>query len=430
MEELDRLLDVVGRFLEAYAAGELKPSPTPPELGRCFESYRPLRIKALRLNPLVEEAVEELANSPLVLDALAREFDSFCTSEEGIVEFLVGCDFIEEIFEVKSAMERKKIILGLEPEQRRGLLEVYAERLLNDALEEYEWSVRGGAEHGEAVDAARELVRKILEGKRPETLQLRGSGPCSAELDGAVIAGARVTFQGNPDPMLCEKVFAIEVPVTGSRQEAAKRLLAAAYSLMLVLDGPGPCDLRCSDMPYREYVVELPCPRDPVTGFSVRGMAEVSSSDLEELERVARIILELREEEFRAYATAMRHYWQATIEPSGADKITHLIAALDKILRKPGTRSALAALPCKVRLLPLGEQAGGVMGEAVELRNRVQHGPPPPEDALRNAAKKLERDARRVLMLVLEKMKEGMYKNFVEQLDRVCQPRKRRQGAP
>ena len=214
----------------------------------------------------------------MVLDALAREFDSFCTSKEGIVEFLLGCDFIEEIFEVKSAMERKKMMLELEPEQRRGLLEVYAERLLNDALEEYEWSVRGGAEHGEVVGAALELVRKILKGKRPETLQLRGSEPCSAELEGAVIAGARVTFQENPDPMLCENVFAIEVPVTGSRQETAKRLLAATYSLMLVLDGPGPCDLRCPDIPYREYVVELPCPRDPVTGFSVRGMAEVSSS--------------------------------------------------------------------------------------------------------------------------------------------------------
>jgi hypothetical protein len=158
-------------------------------------------------------------------------------------------------------------------------------------------------------------------------------------------------------------------------------------------------------------------------------MAKVSSSDLEELERVARIILELREEEFRAFAAAMRHYWQATIEPSGADKITHLIAALDKILRKPGTRSALAALPCKVSHL-LGEQAASVVKEAVELRNRVQHGPPPPEDALRNAAEKLERDARRALMLVLKKMKEGTYKNFAEQLDRVCQPRKRRQGAP
>jgi hypothetical protein len=420
MEELDRLLEVVGRFLEAYAAGELKPSPTPPELGRCFESYRPLRIKALRLNPLVEEAVEELANSPLVLDALAREFDSFCTSEEGIIEFLLGCDFIEEIFEVKSAMERKKIILGLEPEQRRGLLEVYAERLLNDALEEYEWSMRGGAEHGEAVDAARELVRKILEGKKPETLQLRGSGPCSAELDGAVIAGARVTFQENPDPMLCEKVFAIEVPVTGSRQEAAKRLLAATYSLMLILDGPGPCDLRCSDMPYREYVVELPCPRDPVTGFSVRGMAKVSSRNLKELERVARIILELREEEFRAFATAMRHYWQATIEPSGADKITHLIAALDKILRKPGTRSALAALPCKVSHLLLDEQAASVVKEAVELRNRVQHGSPPTEDAASKVGEKMESVAKRALMRVLEKMKEDKYRNLVEQLDRYC----------
>ena len=59
------------------------------------------------------------------------------------------------------------------------------------------------------------------------------------------------------------------------------------------------------------------------------------------------------------------------------------------------------------------------MGETVELRNRVQHGPPPPEDALRNVAEKLEPIARRVLMLVLKKMKEGTYKNFVEQLDRV-----------
>jgi hypothetical protein len=44
MEELDRLLEVVRRFLEAYAAGELKPSPTPPKLGECFESYRSPRI--------------------------------------------------------------------------------------------------------------------------------------------------------------------------------------------------------------------------------------------------------------------------------------------------------------------------------------------------------------------------------------------------
>ncbi|MCC6050432.1 MAG: hypothetical protein LM580_06980 [Thermofilum sp.] len=422
MEDFERLLEVVGRLLEAYAAGELKPSPTPPELGKCFESYRPPRIRALRLNPLVEEAVEELVNNPSVPDALAREFDALCKRRGGYVH-VIGCDLIDRISGARSALERKKLILGLEPQQRRGLLEVYAERLLNDALEEYEWSVRGGAEHGDAVSAALELVRRVLKGERPETLRLEGSGPWSSELDRAVIAGARVTFQENPYPELSEKFFAIEVPVTGSREEAAKRLLAAAYSLTLVLEGPGPCDLVCSDMPYREYVVELPCPQDPVMGFSAREMAEVLSSDLGELGRVARTILELRDEEFRAFAAAMKHYWQATIETSGADRVTHLVAALDKILRKQDARSALAALPCKVSRL-LSEQAGGVVKKAVELRNRVQHGPPPPEDALRNVAEELEPIARRVLMLMLEKMKEGRYKDVVEQLDRLCQPRR------
>jgi hypothetical protein len=314
MEELDGLLQLVGKFLEEYASNNLKASRTPAEIGKCFEYYRPRKIKPLRLNPIVEEVIEELVNSPLVLDALANEFDIFLKVRRGINSYILGCEFIEKISKAGHMLERKRLLLDLDPKLRSGLLNVDAERLLADALDEYEWNLSGGAEHGEAVNAALKLVKKILKGKRPETLFMEGDGPWSTELENktwgeepkkAVIAGARVTFLDSPYPELSESFFSIEVPVTDSPLEAAKRILAVTYSLMLVLGGPGPCDLYFSGMPLREYFVELPCPMDPVHYLSLREMAEVSTSDIEDLSHVAQHVLELRDEDFLVFATAI-----------------------------------------------------------------------------------------------------------------------------
>jgi hypothetical protein len=159
MEELDRLLQLVGKFLEAYASNNLVASRTPAEIGECFEHYRPRKIKPLRLNPIVEEVMEELVNSPIVLDALAKEFDVFLKDRRGESHYLLGCEFIEKISKARHTLERKKLLLDLDPELRSGLLNVYAEHLLADALDEYEWNIRGGASHGEAVNAALELVK-------------------------------------------------------------------------------------------------------------------------------------------------------------------------------------------------------------------------------------------------------------------------------
>jgi len=252
MEELDRLLQLVGKFLEAYASNNLEAPRIPSEIGECFEYYRPRKIKPLRLNPIVEEVMEELVNSPLVLDALAKEFDIFLKDQRGESHYLLGCEFIEKISKARHTLERKKLLVDLDPKLRSGLLNVYAEHLLADALDEYEWNIRSGANHREAVNAALELVKKILKGKRPETLFMEGEGPWSTELENkpwgeepkkAVIAGARVTFLDSPYSELSESFFSIEVPVTDSPLEAAKRILAVTYSLMLVHGSPGPCDL-------------------------------------------------------------------------------------------------------------------------------------------------------------------------------------------
>ncbi len=245
-----------------------------------------------------------------------------------------------------------------------------------------------------------------------------------------MIAGARVTFQENPYPVLCESLFAIEVPVTGSPQETAKRLLAAAYSLMLTLGGPGPCDLWCSEMPYREFVVVLPCPRQlEHPEFLMREMAEVSERDLGELERVTNLVLGLREEDFHAFATAMKHYWQATFEVNGANRVTHLVAALDKILRKPGAERALAVLPCRIGYL-ISEQAAETVKRAVDVRNRVQHGVPPPESEANRVGDETEPVVRRTLERVLEKIEEGRYRDLIEQLNTLCAPRAGRAEQP
>jgi hypothetical protein len=58
MEELDRLLQPVGKFLEAYASNNPVALRTPAEIGKCFVHYRPRKIKPLRLNPIVEEVIE------------------------------------------------------------------------------------------------------------------------------------------------------------------------------------------------------------------------------------------------------------------------------------------------------------------------------------------------------------------------------------
>ncbi|AJB42147.1 hypothetical protein TCARB_1099 [Thermofilum adornatum 1505] len=183
MEELDRLLQLVGKFLEAYASNNLEAPRIPSEIGECFEYYRPRKIKPLRLNPIVEEVMEELVNSPIVLDALAKEFDVFLKDRRGEKDYLLGCEFIEEISEAGDTIAREKLLLDLDLELRSGLLNVYAERLLADVLDEYEWNIRSGANHGEAVNAVLELVTKILEGKRPETLFIEGAGPWSADLE-------------------------------------------------------------------------------------------------------------------------------------------------------------------------------------------------------------------------------------------------------
>jgi hypothetical protein len=429
MEELDRLLQLVGKFLEAYASNNLVASRTPAEIGECFEHYRPRKIKPLRLNPIVEEVMEELVNSHIVLDALAKEFDVFLKDRRRESHYLLGCEFIEKISKARHTLERKKLLVDLDPKLRSGLLNVYAEHLLADALDEYEWNIRGGASHGEAVNAALELVKKILKGKRPETLFMEGDGPWSTELENkpwgkepkkAVIAGARVTFLDSPYPELSESFFSIEVPVTNSRQEAAKRILAVTYSLMLVLGGPGPCDLYFSDMPLREYFVELPCPMDPVHHSSLREMAEVSTRDIEELSHVAQRVLELRDEDFLVFATAMKHYWHATLEINEADKVTHLVATLDMILNRSDRKSILKTLPCKVRFLLNDEEAARIIENAVILRNRWQHGLFLEENNSRKMGNMLETVVRQVLLKVLEKMKEDRYKNLVEQLRKLC----------
>jgi len=88
MEELDRLLQLVGKFLEEYASNNPKASRKSAEIGECFEYYRPRKIKPLRLNPIVEEVMEELVNSPIVLDALAKEFDVFLKDRRGEKDYL------------------------------------------------------------------------------------------------------------------------------------------------------------------------------------------------------------------------------------------------------------------------------------------------------------------------------------------------------
>jgi hypothetical protein len=258
---------------------------------------------------------------------------------------------------------------------------------------------------------------------------MEGGGPWSAELENkpwgkepkkAVIAGARVTFLDRPYPELSESFFSIEVPVTNSRQEAAKRILAVTYSLMLVLGGPGPCDLYFSDMPLREYFVELPCPMDPVYHSSVREMAEVSTGDIEELSHVVQHVLELRDEDFLVFATAMKHYWHATLEINDANKVTHLVAALDIILNRSDRKSILKILPCKVRFLLNDVEAARIVENAVILRNRWQHGLFLEENNSRKMGNVLETVVRQVLLKVLEKMKEDRYKNLVEQLRKLC----------
>ena len=414
------MLQLVGKFLEAYASNNLEAPRIPSEIGECFEYYRPRKIKPLRLNPIVEEVMEELVNSPIVLDALAKEFDAFLKDRRGESHYLLGCEFIEKISKARHTLERKKLLLDLDPELRSGLLNVYAECLLADALDEYEWNIRGGASHGEAVNAALELVKKILKGKRLETLFMEGDGPWGEEPKKAVIAGARVTFLDSPYPELSESFFSIEVPVTNSRQEAAKRILAVTYSLMLVLGGPGPCDLYFSDMPLREFFVELPCPMDPVHHSSLREMAEVSTRDIEELSHVAQRVLELRDEDFLVLATAMKHYWHATLEINEADKVTHLVATLDMILNRSDRKSILKTLPCKVRFLLNDEEAARIIDNAVILRNRVQHGLQLAEDVSRKIGDMLETVVRQVLLEVLEKMKEDRYENLVRQLCKLC----------
>lgn len=309
---------------------------------------------------IVEEVMEELVNSPIVLDALTKEFDVFLKDQRGESHYLLGCEFIEKISKAGDTIAREKLLLDLDSKLRSGLLNVYAEHLLADVLDEYEWNIRSGANHGEAVNAALELVKKILEGKRPETLFIEGAGPWSADLENkpwgkepkkAVIAGARATFLDSPYPELSESFFSIEVPVTDPPLEAAKRILAVTYSLMLVLGGPGPCNLYFSDMTLREYFVELPCPMDPVHHSSLREMAEVSTSDIEDLSHVAQHVLELRDVDFLVFATAMKHYWHATLEINDAKKVTDLVAALDIILNRLERKSILKILPCKVRFL-------------------------------------------------------------------------------
>jgi hypothetical protein len=189
---------------------------------------------------------------------------------------------------------------------------------------------------------------------------------------------------------------------------------------MLVLGGPGPCDLYFSDMPLREFFVELPCPMDPVHHSSLREMAEVSTRDIEELSHVAQRVLELRDEDFLVYATAMKHYWHATLEINEADKVTHLVATLDMILNRSDRKSILKTLPCKVRFLLNDEEAARIIDNAVVLRNRVQHGLQLAEDASRKIGDMLETVVRQVLLKVLEKMKEDRYENLVMKLCELC----------
>ncbi len=417
--ELGGLLEAVRRFLEAFAGGELKPSRVRFEMDRCVEPSRPPRIRGFRFNPVVEEVVEELVNSPLVLDALAREFNMVFEPD-----LLSNCDFIWEIKRAGDFSVRRELILRLEPSVRRQLLEVYAERLLDEALEEYEWSLIGGGSEGEAIRSALELVERILRGERPKRISLVGAGPWSPDLEKAVIAGARVTFQDAPYLDFSERRFSVVVPVTTSLKDAARRLLAAVYSLMLVSDGVGPCDYQyTAGIPYCEFLVEMTCPECPAMRFPAREMVKVSRSELEEAKRVADFIVKLSEEDFRHFATAMMHYWQSTTETNEANRITHLVAALDKALRKAETLSRLSVLPCKVALLLGSSQAVGIVEEAVRLRNRVQHGVLPPEAKLSETNEKLESVVRSVLKLVLQYMRQGRYRELLRILDSKCSRR-------
>ena len=173
-------------------------------------------------------------------------------------------------------------------------------------------------------------------------------------------------------------------------------------------------------MPLREFFVELPCPMDPVNHSSLREMAEVSTRDIEELSHVAQRVLELREEDFLVLATAMKHYWHATLEINEADKVTHLVATLDMILNRSDRKSILKTLPCKVRFLLNDVEAARLVENAVILRNRWQHGLLLEENNSRKMGNMLETVVRQVLLKVLEKMKEDRYKNLVEQLRNLC----------
>ena len=93
---------------------------------------------------------------------------------------------------------------------------------------------------------------------------------------------------------------------------------------------------------------------------------------------------------------------------------------MDKVLRLPGRKSRLASLPCRV-VRVLGEAgAGKVVGEAVRLRNLVQHGRLPDEGRLREVNDGLQRVVRRVLLRVLGWMRSGRYIHTLQVLETYC----------
>lgn len=409
---MESVLRALRRFLDAMSSGAVRLTRSPPSMDPCFEPYRPEVIKKLRLDPLVEDIVEELVNIPVVLEGLARDYDR--VFESALLD--TECSYLWAL-EGKGPVERLAALLALPLDVRRQLLEVYAEHLLVEALEEYRWGRIEGKSHEESVGAALGVVRRRLEGRPLTFLSAVGAGPWSRDVRRAVIAGVRVTFQNHPDPLYSDALFEVKVPV------AAKRLLAVLYSLLLVADGVGPCDLTYEfpvrGTPYDSLLANPPCPTTPLGEVLVRKLPEVTKSRVEEAKRLAAAILGLDEKEFQFLATAMTHYWLATTEINEADRVSHLVSALDKALRKPGSRSNLSALPCKVALF-LGPSEAEVVGRGVRLRNLVQHGSLPPESELKGVNDVLQSVVRRVLVQVARHMFEGTHRRLLDVLEIRC----------
>ena len=174
---MESVLGALRRFLDAVSSGAVRPTRSLPSMDPCFEHYRPESVKRLRLDPLVEDVVEELVNSPLVLRGLARDYDQVF----GGVLFDAECSHLWAL-ERMSAAERLNALLTLPLDARRQLLEVYAEHLLAEALREYRWSRLEGRSHQESVEAALSAVRRRLEGMPLTFLEAVGVGPWSRDV--------------------------------------------------------------------------------------------------------------------------------------------------------------------------------------------------------------------------------------------------------